>query len=414
MLSDIILNNVDSYDFTSSYPYVLLTEKYPSSKFQECMLYDENDLIENFCYILECEFYKLESLTYNHILSKSACLKIEKGVYDNGRIIKAKKIKIVVTDIDFKLIRKFYKCDYKIIKNYYATKKYLHKTFINFILEKYKLKTVYKGDKNHELEYMKEKNKFNSLYGMSVTNNIRDEVIFENGMWDTQELSNKDISLKLKKSINDNFSFSMGVFVTAYARKNLLDLLYDLDDYTVYADTDSLKLIEGYDKKIIKDYNKNVDRKIKNICNYYKLDKNLFNLADIHGKKHKLGIFEYEETYKEFITKGAKKYAYRDSKNELHITVSGVPKSGVKDLENDIKNFKNDLVFNFSNTDKYTIVYNDNQEKINVTDYQGNTEEINQKRGAILLPAQYKLSMSMEYMSLLSDFSEKRNLFKEN
>ena len=44
-----------------------------------------------------------------------------------------------------------------------------------------------------------------------------------------------------------------------------------------------------------------------------------------------LGIFEHDADYKEFITQGAKKYAYIDKKyNDIHITCSGVPKKRCK------------------------------------------------------------------------------------
>ena len=58
--------------------------------------------------------------------------------------------------------------------------KYLPKTFIEFILEKYEDKTKLKNVEGQEVLYALAKNSFNSLYGMSVTNTIRNEVIFEN------------------------------------------------------------------------------------------------------------------------------------------------------------------------------------------------------------------------------------------
>lgn len=57
---------------------------------------------------------------------------------------------------------------------------------------------------------------------------------------------------------------------------------------------------------------------------------------DIKGRKHIIGLFENESeqgnqfTYKEFVTLGAKKYAYKDFNEEIHITVSGVPKGRCK------------------------------------------------------------------------------------
>ena len=93
----------------------------------------------------------------------------------------------------------------------------------------------------------KEKNKFNSLYGMSVTNVIRDEIIYKNedGQFYNRELTNEEIETMLEKEESKGFlSFSYGVWVTAYARNNLLRNVIKCDDYVVYCDTDSMKLVE--------------------------------------------------------------------------------------------------------------------------------------------------------------------------
>ena len=66
------------------------------------------------------------------------------------------------------------------------------------------------------------------------------------------------------------------------------------------------------------------------------LDINKFMPEDIKGRKHIIGLFENESekgqefTYKEFVTLGAKKYAYKDFNDDIHITVSGVPKGRSK------------------------------------------------------------------------------------
>jgi hypothetical protein len=47
----------------------------------------------------------------------------------------------------------------------------------------------------------------------------------------------------------------------------------------------------------------------------------------VQNKKQFNTEYIYDADYKEFITQGAKKYAYRDKKyGDIHITVSGVPK----------------------------------------------------------------------------------------
>lgn len=81
--------------------------------------------------------------------------------------------------------------------------------------------------------------------GMSVTNMIKDEVIYDfETDWYEKELTNDEIIEALEKEKKKAFlSFSYGVWVTAYARFNLLSNVIKLDDKVVYCDTDSMKLI---------------------------------------------------------------------------------------------------------------------------------------------------------------------------
>jgi hypothetical protein len=85
--------------------------------------------------------------------------------YDNGRVMEAKELEIILTDVDFYFILDTHSFDsYEIKESYYSLYNYLPKKFINFILDKYVLKTKYKGVVGKELEYQKEKGKFNALY----------------------------------------------------------------------------------------------------------------------------------------------------------------------------------------------------------------------------------------------------------
>lgn len=303
--TDEIIKNVDSFDFTSSYPYVLVTHKYPSTEFKRCNIQSSKELLNCFAYILKVKLKYIKSKYYNNILSQSKCLKIVDGEYDNGRVIKAKEIEIVLTDVDFKLLQEFYSFDYEFIECYYSIYKYLPKQFINFVLDKYVKKTEYKNVEEKEIEYTKEKNKFNSLYGMSVTNMIKDKVEFNSdlGEWSEIPLTNKEIIEALNEEKNKGFlSFAFGVWVTAYARSNLLKNVKLLDDYVIYCDTDSMKLKEGYNIEVIENYNKFVERKINKVAKILDIDVNRFAPKDIFGNSHMLGLFEKDSHYEEFIT----------------------------------------------------------------------------------------------------------------
>ena len=93
-------------------------------------------------------------------------------------------------------------------------------------------------------------------------------------------------------------SFAYGVWVTAWARAALWSCLIELDPYVIYADTDSLKLLPGYDKNIIKRYNRKILNETRAVCKRLGYKYSDFAPEDIKGKKHPMGVFEYEETYK--------------------------------------------------------------------------------------------------------------------
>lgn len=413
-----VIKNVVSWDFTSSYPFVMLVEKYPSTTFKKCNVSNiKSILYDDFAYIINIEFKNIKSNYFNNIISKSKAYYIENGVYDNGKIVSASLLKIVINEIDLKIIQEFYSFDeYNILEIYYANKSYLPYELLDFILDKYHNKTAYKNVSGKEYLYSIEKSKFNSLYGMCVTNNIKDNIEFNNeGLWTTKKISNYDILDKLSVERKKGFlSFAYGVWVTSYSRYNLLSNVRLLDEYTIYCDTDSIKLTEGYDINVIYNYNKQVDDKIKQVANFYNIDIKRFEPVDCKGIHHKIGLFDKDGEYLYFKTLGAKKYCYIDKATEkLHITVAGVPKKGVSALKNNINNFNDNLFFKACDTGKKQIFYNDEQPVIKVIDYLGNEDVISEKKGICLMPCSYTLSKSLVYAPKLSDISSKRKKYEE-
>lgn len=425
-----IIDNVDSYDETSAYPFCMVTSKFPGTEFKRCYLKRIEDMSNRFAYLVVVKFTNIRCKYYNSFISMSKCRNIKGALYDNGRIIKADEIIISLTDIDFKFIYDTHYIDsYEIIESYYSLYKYLPKKLINFILDKYVAKTELKNVEGKEDEYQRIKGMFNSIYGMSVTNNIRDDVIFDNDKkeWSEVEIDNEKIIELLSSEKKKSFlSFSYGVWVTAHARNNLLRRVIELDEYVIYCDTDSIKLRPGYDKNVFINYNKSVEEKIKYVSNLLNIDYNRYAPFDIKGNSHLLGIFEHEGliynkyTYKKFITQGAKKYAYiEQEKNEediiedkIHITVSGVPKKakvGLKKLED----FKDDYVFKYKDTNKHTLFYVENQSPFELEDYLGNKHNVSDKSGVCLVPTTYVLGKSIDYTNLISDDSSRRAIYKE-
>ena len=418
--TDEIVKNVDSYDFTSSYPYVMTSFKYPMSEFIEDDVKSVSDMYRLYAYLLVVRFKNLKCKYFNNFISSSKCRYIRGGKYDNGRLMKADEIEMVLTDVDFRFILLTYECEYEILESYSALYGYLPKMLINFILDKYVSKTKLKGVEEEEINYARVKAMFNSIYGMTVTNTIRNDVIYDNvSGWSESLLDNDKIVELLENEKKKGFlSFSTGVWVTAWSRFNLLSNLVKLDKYNIYADTDSLKLIEGYDKNVINNYNNDVIERIKYVSKILNIPIEKYSPKDIKGVSHLLGVFECETkegdkyTYEEFITQGAKKYAVKQD-GKIKITVAGVPKkSGAKCL-NSLEEFRDDLVFKSSITGKQTLIYLDEQQENDLVDYQGNAYTNKDKTGCCLIPCSYVLGKAFDYANLLTDESSKRAIYKE-
>ena len=428
-----IVKDITSFDFTSSYPYVMVTHKFPSRTFRKCNIKNRSQMLKSMAYLLVVRFTDISCKYFNNFISQNKCTKIRGAKFDNGRIIGAKEIEIVLTDVDFYFILATYSCEYEILESYYSKYDYLPKDYINFILDKYVTKTKYKGIEEKKLEYNLEKAKFNSLYGMTVTNNIKDIVVFDNEVgWSELKMTNDEIISKLEKEKKDGFlSFSYGVWVTAWARYNLLTNVIKQDKFCVYCDTDSMKLKKGFDISYIDEYNKKVIEKIKVASKELEIDIDKFKPKDSKGKEHIIGLFDFDGHYEEFITQGAKKYAYtkyidkskiKDSMNVLkvkddkalilEITVAGVPKQGAKALKS-LKDFKDDFVFDFKYTNKNLLIYNDEMKPFELTDYKGKTRTVTDKYSCVLIPTTYVLGKSEEYANLLSDESSARAIYNE-
>lgn len=271
---------------------------------------------------------------------------------------------------------------------------------------------------------------------MTVTNTIRDEVLFLDDIkdWSLKPLTNEEIIKALSAEQKKGFlSFSWGVWVTAHARNNLLRNIIKCDKYCVYADTDSMKLVKGYPRDIIENYNKFVLEKIEYVSQKLDIPIEKFMPKDKKGKARPLGVFDFDGHYERFITFGAKKYAFEEIINQdeigknfkevkkiddkkslcLGITVAGVPKQGVKEM-NFLEDFQDDLVFNFENTNKNILFYVEHQEPFLLKDYQGKVDLVKDISGCCLLPCTYRLSRSYDYVQLLDEASSNRAKFIEN
>ena len=74
------------------------------------------------------------------------------------------------------------------------------------------------------VEYLGSKEMVNAAYGMTVTDICRDEIIYDESSqmdWEKQKPNIEDAIEKYNKSARRFLFYPWGVWVTAYARRNL-------------------------------------------------------------------------------------------------------------------------------------------------------------------------------------------------
>ena len=407
MYTNKICKNVTSYDFTSSYPTVLISEKYPMSKGKEVYITTETELlnlIKNYCVLVDLQFTNIQSsFMYEQIISYSKCRNVKNPLINNGRIVQADTLTITCTDIDFLNIKDFYKWDnMKIGLCYIYKKDYLPKEFIKTILHLYKSKTELKGVDGKEVEYLHSKELLNSLYGMCVTSIVHDTVSFNGVEW-TTENGNLDEELKKYNTDKNRFLFyHWGVWCTAYARNNLYTGIKECKDDYIYSDTDSIKIFNADKHKIyFEEYNKWIVQKLEKCLKYHNIPLDYISPKTIKGEKKTLGVWDFDGFYTDFKTLGAKRYIFRKD-NKLSITVCGLSKkSGKEFIENQQKPFLffNDGMFiDCEHTGKMTHTYIDREIENVITDYLGNTAYYHEKSFIHLEKTDYILSLSDMYI----------------
>lgn len=407
MYTNKICQNVTSFDFTSSYPTVLISEKYPMSKGKEVYINTESELlnlIKNYCVLVDLQFTNINSsFMYEQIISYSKCRNIKTPLINNGRIVHADSLTISCTDIDFLNIKDFYKWDnMKIGLCYIYKKDYLPKEFIKTILHLYKSKTELKGVDGKEVEYLHSKELLNSLYGMSVTSIVHDRFDFDGTQWNNQE-GNIEEELKNYNTDKNRFLFyQWGVWCTAYARNNLYTGIKECKDDYIYSDTDSIKIFNA-DKhqKYFEEYNKWIVQKLEKCLNYHKIPLDFISPKTIKGEIKTLGVWDFDGFYTDFKTLGAKRYIFRKD-NKLSITVCGLSKkSGKEFIENQEKPFLffNDGMFvDCEHTGKMTHTYIDREIENIIPDYLGNVAYYHEKSFIHLEKTDYLLSLSDMYI----------------
>ena len=424
MYSTKLLKDVHSIDFTSSYPTVMMSEQYPMSKgifIDNLNITSYDDFVaylsDNRLAVVMVEFTDLETRPEvpDDYLSDSRVYESKgKIIQNNGRIHKAEWVQEILTNIDLEMVVKAYSfTSMKITSGWFYYKNYLPKEIIECVLEFYEKKTTLKGVKGQEAEYLLKKGMLNSLYGMCVTDICKDEekCTFEDG-WKTDKA---DVDKKINdynKDHNRFLSYAWGVFITAYARRNLFTGIMSMGKDYVYCDTDSIKFLNmEKHKAYIEDYNRNIIRKCTECLNSHGLDPAMLAPKNQKGVEKPIGIWDYEGRYDYFKTLGCKRYlTYKDG--EFDLTCAGLPtKAGLDalladgtDIQQVFSKFNQEFDVPVGNADKLGHDYVDKSFEYSGVDKDGNYDRITYRSCCVLFDISFKVNFAEMYQLFLDNY----------
>lgn len=324
--ADQLLHDIWGYDITSSYPYSIMLPRYPMTKFQKITLSTFRKMIkeDNYAILIRCRFKNVRyknTCGIPYIAFSKVSRWSGKKIIDNGRILAAEFLEMTLTDIDYKIILKDYQIDDISIDEAYASNYgFLPQEIRDTNMNYYRAKTLLKDDPEHVYEYVKAKNKLNSIYGCMVMRIDQSLVSYDPY---TEEYFSETPSLEeaLKKYYNSRNNFLQyfhGVWITANSRLHLQEMLWKIGSDVVYCDTDSIKGKGDHDN----------DFEIKNNEIIEEITRYGGYATDRKGDIHYLGIWDNEtknSRYEEFKTLGAKKYVYRQN-GKVKSTIAGVSK----------------------------------------------------------------------------------------
>lgn len=416
----ITLENVGSIDLTSSYPSVMCAELYPMSRPKELQpeSYDElKELTKTYCIVLDVKFIGLKNiLGYESYISESKCKNLIGAIINNGRVYEADELTITLTDVDLQIIERVYSWEQIALKNVMGFRKaYLPKAIIESILNLYQDKTTLKGVQGKEVEYLLSKGMLNSVYGMCVTDIVKDNAVYnDDDNWDFEKVDIVEEIEKYNGSKNRFLYYAWGIYVTAYARRNLWTGILAVGKDYIYSDTDSIKVL-NYEKHkpYVEAYNKNILNKLNKMCNELGFNPELLTPKTVKGDVKPLGIWEFEGNYDRFKTLGAKRYLVQEGDN-YSLTVAGLSKTNgmqyIKDVcENDSNRifnmFNDNLYIPSDKTGKMTHTYIDIEQAYNVTDYNGVTNYEHSLSAVHLGSCDFTLSISKQYLNFLNQLS---------
>lgn len=431
-----VLNNITCADITSDYPYQLLCKKFPNGPIEKRKS-KEWEVIKNSDkpWFALLHFDCITSTTQHAVLSKHKVINLNDSsyaeihgrprdyIYNNGKILTAKNVIVIMNDVDYKTYSEAYQLDNPVCLKcwvfpwgYHRLPEWLTDCIIKNYIIKAKLKVEIQKYKDADMEvpqdlqvaYMDAKRFVNGLFGCLAT---RPDDIYNE--LDTLHLFMPDHEytfdeLKNNTWLNPYWAF----YTTSYARQMLIQYIVKYPDAVVQYDTDSLYLKNNKEgKKLKAELTEFNERCIE-------FNKRRFRALVERDYMYDLGTWDFEKTYDKFMCMGAKKYM-KERKGKIETVIAGLPKQAIPKqihryhIKHTFEKFNPllkgaDIIIKHMFTGKFASAYNDvcDTKYVPIRDYKGTTALQPVSSFHALIPIDFTLSVADEYLKLARKFQK--------
>lgn len=401
------LENLKSYDISSSYPAAMLLDKYPVAQFSEvdADFWQSHNYMPGYAALIYVRFENIRYIGSAGMpyIPISKCDTIDScRINDNGRVERCGPhsdgspayCTMWLTDIDFYIIRQEYtwtRC--QIGKVYISAYGDLPEEHKRQVMHYFRLKTELKNVDGKEYEYGKAKNRLNSGYGMMVTDIAKRDWTYDAGDYHAQPVDLEEKLDAYYKNKNSFLRYEQGVWVTANARLRLRRMIWTVGEDCVYVDTDSIKCRGDHAAEFAA-----VNAEIIKRC-----EETGYYADDPKGVRHYVGTWDDDGSYAEFKTLGAKRYIIRpEGSDKYKTTIAGVDKRRGAEYFNEhgIDAFENGAVI--ENAGHVVAYYNDDP----LHWIQVDGCRIRTGSNVALVDDQYTMGVTNEYLDIIKKVLE--------
>lgn len=304
-------------DITSAHIYQMCSKRYPTTAFEISNAHTlnacQNIINKGYATIIDVEFEGIKSRYDIGIETKP--LSAEDIRLDGTRIKSARKMRVLLTEIDLEIYKKVYTWDEAHVHYCAIAKKNKLPAYVRNTV-----KTLYtaKAEKKKKGEdYTKEKRRVNISYG-AMAQKLNMSTLSSDGTVHRQDYH--------KVIAHKELSPFWAIWTSAYTRLQQIDLMckaLESGDRLVYGDTDSVYTVcaQSGTAESVNEINRKI--KAENIKN---------------GLPEELGTWDLT-WYRQFRAIGAKQYMYIDRHGETHYTVSGINSEAMQALHPSFNEF---------------------------------------------------------------------------